>query len=134
MEKQKIYVNYSNSGVKTLDGFGKFFYVIAVIATLIMVIGGIMFLANIGSYSGRDEAAAGGAMFISSLPIVLGSFMAGAICRALANMAKTALFKRLLLEEKYDFIEGEIPAPVASSDKEAATIQSESGEPMNIIK
>jgi hypothetical protein len=104
--KKEIKVNYQESGVKTLKGFGTFFLIIGSIAALITVIGFIMYLANdIDSRFERENALTGIALASSLLPISIGSFAGGAICKGLSSIAKTALYKRRLLEEQYSFVE-----------------------------
>jgi len=105
MEKQKIKVNYWNSGVNTLYGFGKFFLIIGFIAMLVAIIGFIVYLTNFDSYSGAENAIIGISLAASFFPISIGSFAAGAICKGLSTIAKTALYKRTLLEEQYYFEE-----------------------------
>jgi len=108
MEEQKtvIKVYYQGSGVKTLNGFGTFFFIIGSIAILVTVIGFIMYLANDMDYSrGRENALIGISLASSFFPITIGSFAAGAICKGLSTIAKTALYKRRLFEEQYSFID-----------------------------
>ena len=103
---KRIEVNYKGSGVKTLAGFGTFFFIIASIAALFAAIGFIMYLANV--MDDRWEMAnamIGISLVSSSLPIAIGSCAAGAICQGLSSIAKTALYKRTLLEKQYQFKE-----------------------------
>ena len=115
-QKKEITVNYENSGVKTLKGFGAFFYVIGTLAMLCAAIGFIMYLSHQG-YSYREEALIGISLAASFFPISIGSFAAGAICKGLSTIAKTALYKRLLLEEQYSFVEEESAEPIVLSGK-----------------
>ena len=107
MENRKIKINYQDSGVKTANSFGTFFFVIGVIAILVAIIGLIMYLSNIGSYyeSYRETAAVGVALASSFFPIAIGSFAAGAICKTLSTIAMTSLYKRALLEDQYSFVD-----------------------------
>jgi len=104
--EKEVKVNFEGSGVKTLNGFGTFSFVIASIAMLVAVIGFIMYLANDMDYSSERENAIIGISMASSLfPIAIGSFAGGAICKGLSTIAKTALYKRTLLEKQYRFEE-----------------------------
>lgn len=104
--EKKLKVDYQGSGVKTLNGFGTFFFFIASVAMLVAVVGFIMYLANDMNYSSEQENAMLGLSLASSLfPIAIGSFAGGAICKGLSTIAKTALYKRILLEEQYRFVE-----------------------------
>ncbi|MCL2327446.1 MAG: hypothetical protein FWC39_02910 [Bacteroidetes bacterium] len=87
MKKQQILINYSGSGVKTLKGFAIFFFIIAFIAMIVAILD--CFLSFSLSF------------FIT--PILL--FVGGAICIGLSSIAKTALYKRMLLENQYQFVE-----------------------------
>ena len=103
---KEIKINYKGSGVKTLDGFGTFFFVIASLAALVAVIGFIMYLANdMDSRSEMEYAMIGLSLASSFLPIAIGSVAGGAICQGLSTIAKTALYKRTLLEKQYQFVE-----------------------------
>ena len=99
-------VNYQGSGVKTLSGFGTFFFIIGSIAILITLIGFIMYLVNDLNYSSeRENALIGISVASSFFPISIGSLAAGAICQGLSSIAKTSFYKRKLIEEKYSFFE-----------------------------
>jgi Mn2+/Fe2+ NRAMP family transporter len=104
-EKDKIKVNYSDSGVKTLYGFAIIFIIFAVFATIVTIIGFIMYLVNSDSYSGDADAATGLALASAFLPVAINLFALGAIAFGLSSVAKTALFKRTLLEQQYEFEE-----------------------------
>jgi hypothetical protein len=105
MEKQRIEINYSGSGVKSLRGFGTFFLIIAFIATIVTVIGFIIFLSNLGSYRGEENALIGISLAASFFLFAIGSFACGAICRGLATIAEEALFKKTVIDEQYDLVE-----------------------------
>ncbi|MDR2970349.1 MAG: hypothetical protein LBU83_00260 [Bacteroidales bacterium] len=92
-------VKYAGSGVKTLYGFGIAFYIIASIAILITIIG--IFTYFLADYS--KEQINGLSLASSFFPIAISSFAGGAICQGLSTIAKTALFKKTLLEEQYNF-------------------------------
>lgn len=103
---EKVIVSFKGSGVKTLYGFGTFFFYIASIAALVTVIGFIMYLANDVDLSWEMENAMIGLSLASSfLPIAIGSFASGAICNGLSSISKTALYKRTLLKKQYQFVE-----------------------------
>jgi len=103
--KKEIKVNYQESGVKTLNGFGKFFMIVGSISALVAVIGVIIYLSNLGYYGNKEYALIGIALASSFFPISIGAFACGAICKGLSTIAKTALYKRALLEEEYSFVE-----------------------------
>ena len=102
--EKKVKVDYQGSGVKTLNGFGTFFFVIASIAVLVAVICFIMYLAMDYS-SERANAMIGISLASSFFPIAIGAFAGGAICKGLSTIAKTALYKRILIEGQYRFVE-----------------------------
>jgi len=93
MEKQDVRINYSGSGVQTLDGFGTFFFIVAAISIIVAV---ISLMTIIGIVSAGT--------FFS---IAISSLASGAICKGLSTIAKTALYKRMLLEKRYNFVEAE---------------------------
>lgn len=103
--EKEIKVDFSGSGVKTLEGFGKFFFFIASISIIVALVGLFMYLSNIESYSGGDTAMKGISLASSFFPISIGSFACGAISLGLSTITKTALFKRHLLEKQYTFVE-----------------------------
>jgi len=108
-EKETIVINYQGSGVKTLNGFGTFLFVIASIAMLVAVIGFFMYLGNdMDSSKEMKDALTGLSMASSFFPIAIGSFAGGAICKGLSTIAKTALYKRTLLEKQYCFLISEL--------------------------
>src|SRR5690554_4594516 len=100
-DKEIVKVDFKNSGVKTLKGFGVLFIIIAIIATLIAIIGLIIYKGNEGGYF-NDKAASGLSMAFNYFLISVGTYPIGAICIGLSSIAKTSLYKRTLLEEKYD--------------------------------
>ena len=103
---EKVKISFEGSGVKTLNGFGTFFFIVASVAALVAVIGFIMYLANDMDYSSEMKNAMIGISLASSFfPISIGSFAGGAICKGLSTIAKTALYKRTLLEKQYQFVE-----------------------------
>jgi hypothetical protein len=103
---KEVKVSFERSGVRTLNGFGTFFFIIASIAALVTIIGFIMYIANDMDYRfERDNAMLGLSLASSFLPIAIGSFAGGAICRGLSSISKTALYTRTLLEKQYQFVE-----------------------------
>lgn len=92
--RQPIYVDYSGSGVKTTKGWATFFVVIGCISLLLAIIGFIRLLSDY-----RVEADAALAALLTSIS----AFIMAAILTAISSIAKTALFKRALLEQEYDF-------------------------------
>jgi len=100
-QKKEIKVNLKDSGVKTLNGFGTFFFVVAIIATFVTIIGLFMYL----TMDYESKRLIGISLASSFFPIIIGSFAGGAICKGLSTIAKTALYKRILLEEQYHFKE-----------------------------
>ena len=99
--KEIVNVNFKNSGIKTLKGFGVLFFVVAIIATLIAFIGLIIYKANDGYFS--DKATSGLSIAINYFLISVAAYPTGAICIGLSSITKTSLYKRTLLEEKYEF-------------------------------
>lgn len=93
MEKQNVSISYSGSGVQTLNGFGTFFFIVAAISIIVALI-------SIMSIIGIMTAG----IFITN---AISSLAAGAICKGLSTVAKTALYKRMLLEKQYNFVESE---------------------------
>ena len=93
MDKQNVRISYSGSGVQTLNGFGTFFFIVAAISIIVAV---ILTVSIVGI------ATAG--IFITN---AISSLAAGAICKGLSTVAKTALYKRMLLEKQYNFLESE---------------------------
>lgn len=95
MEKRNIKVDFWGSGINTLKGFGVTFYIIGALLPIVGIIG----LAT--SYDGD---------FIIILPLLLISMIIclafGAICFGLSGMAKTALYKKAIMEDDYEFIQG----------------------------
>jgi len=101
-EKEVINVSYKGSGVKTMAGFGTFLFVVGSVAMLVAIIGFFIYVANYDSYY-RDKAITGISLAASFFPIAIGSFAGGAICKGLSTIAKTALYKKTLLEKQYQF-------------------------------
>lgn len=95
MEKQNVRISYSGSGVQTLSGFGTFFFIVAVISIIVAIV-------SFASIVGMGIAG----LFITN---AISSLAAGAICKGLSTVAQTALYKRMLLEKQYNFIESEYP-------------------------
>lgn len=113
MEKQNVRISYSGSGVQTLSGFGTFFFIIAVISIIVAFVSfASIVLMN---YAG---------IFITN---AITSLAAGAICKGLSTVAKTALYKRMLLEKQYNFVESEYPVE-ESVKTETSAEESSDGE------
>ena len=98
--KKKIKVDFEGSGVKTLEGVGMILMIIGIISILTSAIGVLVFISG--------ENTTGIYVASSFFPISIGSFAGGAICLGLSSIAKTALYKRLILEEQYDFFVPEL--------------------------
>ncbi|MDR0385270.1 MAG: hypothetical protein LBH60_04255 [Prevotellaceae bacterium] len=97
MEKQELIVSYSGSGVRTLRGFGVFFFITGAVALFIALIGGI------NGYSSDNVTALTG-VTLSGTFIQLGLILLffGAVCAGLTGIAKTALYRRMIIEEQYE--------------------------------
>jgi ABC-type antimicrobial peptide transport system permease subunit len=91
IEKQKVMINYKGSGVKTLSRFGVFFFIIGIIAAIIAAIGFLRYLTNADTSTGLSLAS-------SFFPTAIGLLASAAVCTGLSSIAKTALYKRILLE------------------------------------
>jgi len=89
-EKQKVTINYKGSGVKTLKVCSISFFILA------GILAATAFIVSTNRYSSGVEIVSflGGAIFI---------FAFGLMLLGLSTIAKTALYKRTLLEEKYEF-------------------------------
>jgi hypothetical protein len=92
-ERQEVVVNYANSGVITMKGFGILFIGMGVLSVAVAL---VVLLASEGNLLGISAS-------LSMLAI--GFFAAGAICLGLSSIAKTALYQRTLLEQQYHFEE-----------------------------
>jgi hypothetical protein len=105
-EKKVLVVNYQGSGVKTLNRFGVFFFVLGSIAMFVALIGGCIYLNNIGGYgSDKKDALVGASLAGTFFSLGIYLLAAGAVCIGLSSIAKTALFKRVVLESEYEFQE-----------------------------
>jgi tellurite resistance protein TehA-like permease len=108
MEKKKVFIGNDDGGVKILNLFGILLFVLGAIFALVVIIGLIiMFLANISEFSRDEENSKIGLSLASSFfSITIGTLIAGAICKGLSSIAKTALYSRVILEQKNEFLEG----------------------------
>jgi hypothetical protein len=113
MKKKELIVSYENSGVKSLEGFGIFFHIIGSLALLTVIIGGFLYIVNIGNSYSSDEATAllGASLASTFFPLVLISFFFGIVCMGLSSIAKTALYKRTILEQQYNFRRWDLSMP-----------------------
>ena len=120
MEKQKIKVNYSGSGIKTLSILGTFLLFIAVIYALIDVL--IFLCSGISIYKIEIFGEVVKTVINISLHFPIAIFVAGVICKILSALLKSLLYKRALLEEQYDFYEEKrkylVGANVENEEKE----------------
>ena len=103
MEKKKIKVNYSGSGIKTLSDLGSFLLYVAVIYAAIDI-----YVFWESGFFDFDHYSIGEIVkalisIIIGFPIVI--FAIGVICLVLSALLKLPLYKRALLENKYDFYE-----------------------------
>lgn len=101
--KEVIKVSYAKSGVKTLSGFATFFFVIAILSSVVAFVTFIWFLSELGGY--HNDSAEALAVFTSFIYVALACYLSGAICAGLSSIAETALMKRSLLEKDYYFEE-----------------------------
>jgi hypothetical protein len=122
-EKKVLEINYQGSGIKTLNGFGVFFFILGAIAIFVALIGGCIYLNNIGSYiSDKKDALVGASLAGTFFPLGIYLLAAGAVCIGLSSIAKTALFKRAVLESEYEFLsEGEMEQFPESNNVDIAT-------------
>lgn len=88
MEKEIIKINFEKSGVQTLMSLGYWFIVIA-------SIGLIVFILSINSENTS--------LIITSICVSLSSYFAGGLCLGLSGIARSALYQREVLRQKYDF-------------------------------
>ncbi|MDR2410578.1 MAG: hypothetical protein LBE13_21045 [Bacteroidales bacterium] len=100
MKKKELKVNYKGSGVKTLEVFGTIFLVLGPLALLTALIG----LSLVGEVS----------LIIASAFSQFGcaAFVIGAVCMGLSSIAKTALYKRTILEEQYELLNPCVKDPI----------------------
>lgn len=96
MEKKEIKVYYSGSGVRTLKDTGTFLFVIAVISAIMALVGLII---------SADDPEIGMSITTTSAYLFFVCLIGGAICKGLSSIAKTALYKRTILESEYYFID-----------------------------
>lgn len=104
MEKKDIKINYSKSGVKTLDGFGTLFIVIGFISVIVSLVNFGIYSEYAGYSYATERATMGLTLGASSLAIAFGSFLGGAICKGLSGIARSSLHQRAVLEQDYYFI------------------------------
>lgn len=95
MEKKKIKVNYTDSGVRTLAGFGTLLYVLATIMIVTVIV--VWFIAHKGATDVSNFPE------LATLIAGLIAIFMGALCRILSTIGRTALYRRTLLEKEYDF-------------------------------
>lgn len=95
--KEVVKINFANSGVKTLKGY----------ATCLAVMAVLCALATIASFAAlsSDGGSTNVILAISFAVITLSCSVFSAICVVLSSIAKTALYKRALLEKEYEFKE-----------------------------
>ena len=97
MEKKVVKVDYRGSFVKTLSILGLSFFILGIISIIPTIVGFINYLKGNSS-----EYYINMADYFLTYTIVL--ITSGAICRGISTMAKTALYKRALLEQEYEFM------------------------------
>lgn len=103
-EKQIILVSYKGSGVKTLNGISILFFALGYISVFIALIGLNMYAELFGTYySSENNLGLALMCYFSAIGIILFAF--GAILKGLSGIAKTALYKQTLLNQKYIFKE-----------------------------
>ena len=105
MEKKKITINYYNSGVKTLSGFGNLFFIIGGISIFAALIAYLIYTSTRGSYGEESTAIVAYTASRFFVQSIIPSLFFGAICKGLAPIARTAHYKRTLLEQEYEFTE-----------------------------
>lgn len=97
VEKTTIKINFEGSGVKTLTGLGDMFLALALFCLLGCV---ITLLSYMTAYSSQE------ALYLTLITTFLTSFIglltAYAICIGLSSIARTALYQRMIIEQKYD--------------------------------
>jgi len=114
MEKQKIKVNYSGSGIRTLNVLGTFLLFIAVIYAVIDV---VVFLEDYIEQLNFGGIVKNVISILLRFPLVI--FAIGIVCKILSALLKLPLYKRALLEEQYDFYEEEVERKKFFIDDEA---------------
>jgi hypothetical protein len=115
MKKIKIY--YEGSGVKTLSGFATLSYILGSIGTCVSL---ILLLTCINNSSDREV---GIAVISVIFPVSIFLFCFGGICSGVSSIARTALYKRLVLEQEYEFYEEE---HIISNQSEAEAANNDS--------
>jgi hypothetical protein len=106
MEKEKIIIDYDGSGVKTLKYTWHALSVLSIVVALaaLGIVGG-------GSVTNETE-------IIAILGAALFSFIGAAVCLALSNVAKTALYQRAELEQRCEFVDKETAEAEANTSEQ----------------
>jgi hypothetical protein len=101
MDKQKLFLNYKGSGVKTLNGFAMFFYVLS---SLFLCVALIAIIGFISLYSDPLKFLSA-VVSLMYLHLAIVSAIFGVIFTLLSSIAKLVLYKRAILENRYFFID-----------------------------
>ena len=92
MEKPEIRINYAQSGVKTLKVLSQVFFILAIVVIILMLNG----MATERNFGGTG-------IFLLYIGGALSSFGFGALLLGVSTIAKTALYKRAILEADHVF-------------------------------
>jgi hypothetical protein len=102
MEKKRLIVLYSGSGVKLLRFFSIFFVLLAAIGVIMIFIG----MKTNNEYSIYQSHSSEGDFFIIfGISAILNCCIFTPIFRGLATIAETALIKKHLIQKEYDLVD-----------------------------
>jgi hypothetical protein len=96
-----VKVNYKGSGVKTLSVFATLFYILGFAALVFSLTGLLLYKDGSGDLGVQ---AIGVTLASAFLPTSVFMLFSAAVCSALSGIARTALYKRALLEQEYEFL------------------------------
>jgi TRAP-type mannitol/chloroaromatic compound transport system permease small subunit len=102
MERKKLIVCYSGSGVKSLRVLSTFFVLLAAIGVIMIFVG---MNTNFELYNGYHSSSEGDFFIIFGISAILTCCIFTPIFRGLATIAETALIKKHLIQKEYKIVD-----------------------------
>jgi len=96
MERKKLVVRYSGSGVKSLRVWATIFIVLAIIGLILIFLG-------IGIYDPEKDTKT--VLLIVGAYFVLQGCLLAPVLKGLATIAETALIKKHIIQKEYEIVE-----------------------------
>lgn len=113
MERKKLVVCYSGSGVKTLRIFASILVAYAILGLILIFVGSYINYENKYAYSPTID---GDIVKIFGISAIITGCILSPVLRGIATIAETALIKKHLIQTEYEIVESTGSATIKNTN------------------